>query len=313
MRDFLFFEEKELTDNQKNFLKHKAMEGLADNTLYGYVKTFKVFNKECNLEGDITSGVLDFFYSKRNLNGGYNGYRKRLFSYFKFLVDENIIESNPILEAKIRYKKENAEPRPAKKESLKKILDLIDLKTYIGFRDYVYVILTIDTGVRPNEAVQITKNLFDFKEGTLKITPNIGKCHKSRILPLSYEVLKRVQKLLDISFNCGFNQSRLFLSNEGEDITTTCFQRRLQYYSDLLKLEGEYRVTPYMLRHYFATTYLENGGNVVYLQYLMGHSDIKMTKKYLKINQESVAEEHKKYSPLNEILMNKKRVDKIVL
>ena len=299
-----------LDDNQLNFLKHKAMEGLAYSTLYCYSKDFRVFNEVA--EGDnLEEKVLNFFFEKRDLKGGYNGYRKRLNAYFRFLIDKGIIEENPIHKLGIKRKKDDAEPRPAEKESLKKILDILDLNDYIEYRDYVYILLTLDTGIRPAEAIKVYENLFDFHNKSLRITPSIGKCHKSRILPLSDGVIKYIKRLFDINKKNKFKSNNLFLSDSGKELTTIAMQRRLFRYCDILELSGEDRITPYQLRHYFATTYLENGGNIVYLQYLMGHADIKMTKKYLKINQESVANEHRRFSPVNDIMFEKKRITKI--
>lgn len=314
-----------LTEEQLSFLKYKAMEGLSDNTLYGYSKTFKVFNDEVefpedleewvseDFSKDLSEEILNFFYKRRDLKGGYNGYRKRLSTYFNYLIEQGLIEDNPIKLAKIKIKKEGAEPRPAQKENLQLIINAIDQKTYVGFRDYVYILLSIDTGIRPAEVVQVYKGLFNFQDKELKITPSIGKCNKSRVLPVSDYVIKEVKRLFDLSIKYNFKSSNLLLSNSGDKITTTSLQRRLQFYCKLLDFGEEDKITPYMLRHYFATAYLENGGNIVYLQYLMGHADIKMTKKYLKINQEAVSEEHRRYSPVNNILEDRSRINRIVL
>lgn len=306
------FDVSALDCNQLNFLKYKAMEGLSYNTLYGYSKDFKVFNEVAHGE-NLEEKVLNFFLEKRNLKGGYNGYRKRLNTYFNFLIEREIIEENPILKLGIRRKKEEAEPRPAEKESLKKILNLLDLNNYTEFRDYVFILLTLDTGIRPAEAVQIYENLFDYYNKDLRITPSIGKCNKSRILPLSDGVIKYIKRLFEINKKNNFKSNNLFLSDSGKELSTTAIQRKFARYCDILELYGEDRITPYQLRHYFATTYLENGGNIVYLQYLMGHGDIKMTKKYLKINQDSVANEHRRFSPVNDIMFGKKRITKINL
>lgn len=114
------------------------------------------------------------------------------------MIEREIIEENPILKLGIKRKKEDAEPRPAEKESLKKILNLLDLNSYTEFRDYVFILLTLDTGIRPAEAVQVYENLFDYYNKDLRITPSIGKCNKSRILPLSDGVIKYVKRLLKL-------------------------------------------------------------------------------------------------------------------
>ena len=44
------------------------------------------------------------------------------------------------------------------------------------------------------------------------------------------------------------------------------------------------KITPYQLRHSFATLYLKNGGDLFTLQKQMGHSDLRMTKRYTEID-----------------------------
>ena len=44
------------------------------------------------------------------------------------------------------------------------------------------------------------------------------------------------------------------------------------------------KIAPYQLRHSFATLYLKNGGDLFTLQKEMGHSDLRMTKRYSEID-----------------------------
>ena len=65
------------------------------------------------------------------------------------------------------------------------------------------------------------------------------------------------------------------------------------------------KITPYQLRHTFATFCASNGMSVFLLQQLMGHSDIAMTRRYTDINQEQLEEAHSNFSPL--LLMEREK------
>ena len=65
------------------------------------------------------------------------------------------------------------------------------------------------------------------------------------------------------------------------------------------------RMSPHTLRHTFAVLYIRNGGDSFSLQEILGHSTLGMTKRYVNLASRDVAEQHKKFSPM-EGLMGKK-------
>ena len=61
------------------------------------------------------------------------------------------------------------------------------------------------------------------------------------------------------------------------------------------------RIHAHLLRHTFATNYLENGGNIYSLQLILGHSSLEMEKKYVHLTQSKTVLNFKNYSPLDNI------------
>ena len=61
------------------------------------------------------------------------------------------------------------------------------------------------------------------------------------------------------------------------------------------------RLHPHLLRHTFATRYLENGGNIYSLQLLLGHTSLEMVKRYLHLANSKVRKDFVNYSPLDRV------------
>ena len=249
-----------LDKKQSLFLRQKELNGAAFNGLNTYRKAFLNINEIIGElvykdQDKLEEQVLSYFESifNRLKPSTYNTKRKYLSSFFNKMEEDKTIKVNPIHSMHIKKRKETIQPRPAKTEDLKVMLSGIDLRSYVGFRGYTFIILIIDTGIRPSECVRLTNEHIDLKNLYINLTSDITKTSRPRGVPISSQVAECIQKLL-IANEEYFNSNKLFLTELGDKATTTIFQRRLKYYSDKLGI----KITPYQLRHYFGTQYLKN-------------------------------------------------------
>jgi integrase/recombinase XerD len=67
-------------------------------------------------------------------------------------------------------------------------------------------------------------------------------------------------------------------------------------------IEAGVKVHPHQLRHTFAISFLRAGGDVFSLQYMLGHSTLAMTQRYLQsLDAGDAFKAHQRFSPLDNI------------
>ena len=213
-------------------------------------------------------------------------------SFFNYCVRQEIIPYNPLTRAEIKKKKDDSEIHAATMDDIRKLLDCCDRRTFTGYRNHTIISLMIDTGIRTSELVRLEDGDFDEKGRRIIIRPEVCKTKHSRILYLSPSTTSAIGKLIRLKPK-GFSD-KIFPSREGNEMDTNNLSREFRNLSE----KAGVKITPYQLRHSFATYAAANGMSVFLLQQLMGHSDIAMTRRYTDINQEQLEEAHSSFSPL---------------
>lgn len=142
----------------------------------------------------------------------------------------------------------------------------------------VSLTLMYSAGLRVGELCSL--KIWDIDFDRMTITVRQGKGNKDRCIPLS--VLQK-KGLIQYYNEYGPNG---FVFFSGKDKSTAYSPRSVQHIlskameaASILKKGA----SPHTLRHTFATHLLENGTNIVRIQQLMGHTDIKSTLIYTRL------------------------------
>ena len=163
------------------------------------------------------------------------------------------------------------------------------------FRVHTIACTALDTGCRIDELLSAREIDFDFDNLLLLVT---GKGRKQRKVPFSIELRKMLFRFTQVKEKAAMRSELMFPARDGGKWEHR--NARRSYYC-LLKTLGLPQSGFHLLRHTFATQYLKNGGDVVRLSIILGHSEISTTMKYLHLLTEDLQRPHQSLSILNRL------------
>jgi len=277
--------------------------GLAKNTLESYRRDLNKFIKfmqkrKINDPGEIDRESLSIFIGELKKNGSATATISRCIasirSFFNFLLQEGIIESNPALELE-SPRIEKKLPRILTTEEVDKLLCQPKPSDHNGLRDRAMLELLYASGIRVSELVSLNITDFDPIVGYLRCR---GKGMKERIVPIGSIAINYVNDYLDKSRAKLLKENgdpALFVNQHGCRMTRQGFWKILKKYVRKSSISGD--VTPHTLRHSFATHLLENGADLRSVQEMLGHSDISTTQIYTQITRRKIREVYDKTHP----------------
>lgn len=148
-------------------------------------------------------------------------------------------------------------------------------KTATGIRNLCIVHLMLDAGLRSNEVRQLRVGhvFFDNRQ----ILVRYGKGKKERIVPMGSQLRKYLYTWHSVYRP--FTQHDYFLTSlAGGPVTESAVK---SLFARLRSTSEVPRLTPHLLRHTFATSFIVGGGSVEMLRILLGHSSIETTQRYM--------------------------------
>ena len=215
-------------------------------------------------------------------------------SFFNFLVQDNLIDSNPSQLVK-SPRIEKKLPRVLTTKEVDRLLQQPRNDDQAGMRDKAMLELLYASGIRVSELVSLNVTDFSPEAGFLRCR---GKGMKERIVPVGSVAVKYVREYLSLGRQKMLkrrDEHALFLNHHGRRLTRQGFWKILKKYARQSKLSDE--VTPHTLRHSFATHLLENGADLRSVQEMLGHSDISTTQIYTQITRRKIREVYDKTHP----------------
>jgi site-specific recombinase XerD len=284
-----------------NFIFDRKAQNMAKGTIFFYEKKLELFGKYCkqnnvNLITDITSTFIKQFLiyldeTGHNAGGVSTFYRsiKSMLIWFEKEVEPEGWK-NPI--HKVKSPKIPLEIKdPVNIDDIKAMIKICKGDTFTELRDRAIFAFLLDSGVRAAELMAITFKDIDLITGEVII--RLGKGRKTRVVYIGTKTKKYLKIYLKARKD---DCNSLWVKRDGEPMTYWGLKSMMKYRADLAGVR-----TPevHAFRRWFALTCLKSGMDIYALQDLMGHADLQVLKRYLKITNDDIRTEHKKVSPVD--------------
>jgi integrase len=174
-------------------------------------------------------------------------------------------------------RKQQLAPRSLSPREARKLLK--EVKVRGNPRDEAIISTLLYTGLRVGELVSLTMSDVTLSErkGTIQVRAEIAKGGKERVVPVPKKARETLR--VYIEDRPAESSGALFLGRQGP-LSAEGVAAVVAKYAAWSRLEG---VTPHVLRHTFAYSYLENNDNdLVALADILGHTDLNTTRIYTK-------------------------------
>jgi len=263
---------KSIADSLQEFLIDLKIEERSPKTILFYrdrLKWFVGFIGPDTLLKVIASNDIKQYFSAQNSQHiyAYHAKYRALRSFLNWCVRQNYILESPLTFSP-----------PKLPDIIKPAFSDDELRAIInsctgslGMRNRAMILVLIDTGIRREELANLKITDINLDARLISV---IGKGRKQRLIPVSPTTLKATWQYLKVRKS---PSESLWLTEEGKPITGNGIGQMLQ---GVISRAGIKHKGAHIFRHTFANNFLDHGGDPLDLQYLLGHTSLKMVENY---------------------------------
>jgi integrase/recombinase XerD len=270
-----------LEQGKIKFLQYMDTIDRSPQTIIGYNKDLTQFNKyiikkyncKTHIQNITSQDIEDYLvYLKKEKNYAPASRSRNLYtirSFFSWAYKKNIITRNISLSVE-SIKLQQKERIYLTHNEIEKLLKSIKHPLINLVVRTLYM-----TGLRVSECLNLTLNTVDLNKKVIHVIS--GKGNKDRIIPISDKLYLYLKKYIEKD-RPNVNSNIFFATKNTGKLSSQYINKTLAEVTK--KLGWSKKVTCHTLRHSFATRLVEKDINLVQIQKLLGHSNLKVTSIY---------------------------------
>ena len=214
---------------------------------------------------------------KRSINRKLSSLR----SFYLYLLKIGEIQVSPL--ETIPSLKFYAEKQiPISEEEMENLGEIVESESGNSLEKLIIETL-YQTGMRKSELCNILLEQVDFSKSEIFVK---GKGNKQRVVPVSENLLKRMQEYVAIRKPNEDSGIYFFVRENGKKLSEKFVYSVVNRYLSLITLKK--KKSPHILRHSFATHVLNNGAEISKVKKILGHSSLASTQVYTNGNIEQL-------------------------
>lgn len=272
----------------------KLNKRLDDNTIRAYHIDLSQFTSHFNdteIELIYPSKIEDFISKLHNKYKPKTVKRKvaSVKAFYHFLEYRDILHSSPFSKINTQFREPVTLPKIIPLKSVEAILKAAYKEKSSGstsrrrensLRDIAMLELLFATGIRISELCRLSPDSVDLHNHILHIH---GKGSKERMIQIENSATLSALQDYSAGYQNAIQKCNSFFANRnGTPLSDQSARRIIRRYTELASVHQH--ITPHMFRHTFATSLLDAGVDIRYIQELLGHSSISVTQIYTHVS-----------------------------
>ena len=226
-------------------------------------------------------------------------YYRVLKTFFTWCVEEQFLTDNPMTKIKFANPKLKV-IQPYTTKEIKNMLTVYEYDfrhnaQFLASRNKAIILVFLDTGLRAQELSSMLLTDIEREQGRIHV---VGKGAKERVVRIGATAQKALWKYLVYRPETRFNA--VWLTEEGKPVKKGGIQIMIRRIKERAGIQSD--GSCHRFRHTFAINFLRMDRNPFNLQYLLGHSDLRMVKHYVAaLGMEDALKAHENASPADMI------------